>query len=135
YQYPITGVGYNACDIAIDFICTILSIVHTWSLLCSDLSGIAQVIVKENILRSFITVAINVYLLYASWVVADAFALGIGYLMQDLVYAVCLKVECFWFEERKRQHRINSTMQGVSLKNRESKTAKYPSNIQEKELF
>ncbi|KAJ3067077.1 hypothetical protein HDU98_009699 [Podochytrium sp. JEL0797] len=94
YQYPITGLGYNGSDIAIDLFCTIVSIAYTRShLLGPNYGGIGRVIFKENSLRSLITVSINVYLLYASWVLTDPFALWFGYLTQDFVYATCLNLD------------------------------------------
>ncbi|KAJ3071837.1 hypothetical protein HDU98_004728 [Podochytrium sp. JEL0797] len=64
YQFPLTGFVYNLSDLVIDVYCSLTCLYFCWPALFVSYGQTAQVIVKENILRSICIVIINSYFIY-----------------------------------------------------------------------
>ncbi|TPX50894.1 hypothetical protein CcCBS67573_g10063 [Chytriomyces confervae] len=122
YQYPLSGFGYNAVDLVIDVICTLASIVANWNYLFTSFGQLAEVLAKENILRSILILSINSYVMYINLHVEDFMTILVAYMLQNYIYTRAVNAELFWVEER-RSAMENSTNGGTGSAGRSGGSA------------
>ncbi|KAJ3074947.1 hypothetical protein HDU98_009722 [Podochytrium sp. JEL0797] len=117
-----TGLGWNISDIFIDFSSTIVSVYFCWGQLTSNFNDLAKVIATDNILRSVVTCAINIYIICSGYIVITPFWGYFLYVIRDWIYTFSLNAELFWKEERTRRYNKSTTMNPASAgKNNASK--------------
>ncbi|TPX55867.1 hypothetical protein CcCBS67573_g09419 [Chytriomyces confervae] len=97
----VTGIGYNAADIAIDLFSTIVSIGSNWKLMGTSYGKMVEVIAYDNILRSVVVLSITSYGIYVSATSTDLYTILISFCVQNYVYTRCVNAE---MEERHRGH-------------------------------
>ncbi|KAJ3059421.1 hypothetical protein HDU98_004561 [Podochytrium sp. JEL0797] len=102
YDDPVTGLTWNLSDISMDLASTFISVYFCWGQLTSNFNQIAKVIVTDNILRSIVTCAINIYIIFSGYYVANPFWGLFIYEIRDWIYIFSLNAELFWKEERER---------------------------------
>ncbi|KAJ3063659.1 hypothetical protein HDU98_000543 [Podochytrium sp. JEL0797] len=102
YDDPITGLTWNLSDIFMDLASTFISVYFCWGQLTSNFNQIAKVIVTDNILRSVVTCAINIYIIFSGYYVTNPFWGYFIYVIRDWIYVFSLNAELFWKEERER---------------------------------
>ncbi|KAI8826524.1 hypothetical protein BJ741DRAFT_39977 [Chytriomyces cf. hyalinus JEL632] len=111
-QYPLVGFGFNTADLIIDAFCTLVSIMANWDYLFTSFGQLAEVVAKENILRSVLILSINSYVMYINLHVEDLMTILMAYMLQNYAYTRAVNAETFWVEER-RSAMENSTNVGT----------------------
>ncbi|KAJ3223937.1 hypothetical protein HDU81_008830 [Chytriomyces hyalinus] len=101
YQYPFVGFAYNVADLIIDVFCTIVSIGANWNYLFTSFGKLAEVLAKENILRSVLVLSINSYVMYVNLHVEDLMTVMVSSMLQNYIYTRAVNAELFWVEERR----------------------------------
>ncbi|ORY39840.1 hypothetical protein BCR33DRAFT_719667, partial [Rhizoclosmatium globosum] len=102
FQFPLSGLGYNASDIITDLFASVVSVIFTLKHVKAGFNKIGQVIMQENVLRSGIMLGVNCFEMYASFKVTDPFLTLMAYMIQNYTYTRCLNLEIMWIGVRRR---------------------------------
>ncbi|KAI9330974.1 hypothetical protein BDR26DRAFT_870847 [Obelidium mucronatum] len=101
YQHPVSGIGYNVADMLVVVYSWLVSLGFNLSGFSTNLGNVFWILVQENILRSVLVVGISSYQIYTSLNFQhDQFKLEVSYVIQNLVYAMCVNAELFLMDSR-----------------------------------
>ncbi|KAJ3063375.1 hypothetical protein HDU98_000820 [Podochytrium sp. JEL0797] len=95
YDNALTGLMWNLSDISMDIASTIVSLWSCWDALKTDFGQVAKVIAADNVLRSVVTSAVNLYIIIMGYQSTNPFTSFMTYLIRDWIYVFSLNAELF----------------------------------------
>ncbi|KAJ3228566.1 hypothetical protein HDU81_006108 [Chytriomyces hyalinus] len=100
-QDKFSGLAYNVSDLLSDLYATAMCIAFNWSNFAFTVSAVLRIVVKENILRSFLVVCITAFAFFSTIFSTNAFLQNLGYGLQGLAYSTAVNSEHFLSTIRK----------------------------------
>ncbi|KAI8826315.1 hypothetical protein BJ741DRAFT_631655 [Chytriomyces cf. hyalinus JEL632] len=100
-QDPLSGFAYNLSGLLSDLYATAMCIAFNWSNFAYTVSAVLRIVVKENILRSFLVVCITGFASFSTTFSTNAFLQNLSYSLQGLAYSAAVNSEHFLSTIRK----------------------------------